>query len=70
MVKLFFKYFVFKKIILFFCRIDLYEGNLRSFLIWGVIMNYLFNYVNVKFFIINKYFNNFRVFFVVLYDIV
>lgn len=39
-------------------------------MIWGLILNYLLNYVNVKFFIVNKYFDNFRVFFVVLYDIV
>lgn len=54
----------------FIFRIDLYRGNVRGELLWGVILNYLRKNVNVRFFIVNKNLRNLRVFFVVFYDIV
>lgn len=53
----------------FIFRIDLYRGNVSGELLWGVILNYSKNNVNVRLFIVNKNLGILRVFFVVFYDI-
>lgn len=53
----------------FVFRIDFYYGNEEGEFIWGVIINYFFYNVNLRFFVVDRNLEKFRVFFVVLYDI-